>query len=70
MAVDETKIEIDGDEHDVWAAVDCDTREFLDVESSPGRYSLDALLFLKEVLARCPVARSCGPTAAPGTIGR
>jgi len=53
VAVDETKIEIDGDEHYVWAAVDCDTLEVLDVDVSPGRSSLDALLFLKEVLKRC-----------------
>jgi len=53
VAVDETKLEIDGDEHYVWAAVDCDTLEVLHVDVSPGRSSLDALLFLKEVLKRC-----------------
>jgi len=53
VAVDETKIEIDGDDHYVWAAVDCDTLEVLHVDISPGRSSLDALLFLREVLNRC-----------------
>ena len=53
MAVDETKIEIDGDDHYVWAAVDCETLEVLAVELSPGRSSLDALLFLRDVLERC-----------------
>jgi len=36
----------------VWAAVDCDTLEVLAVDVSPGRSSLDALLFLKDVLER------------------
>ncbi|ELY69593.1 transposase, IS240 [Natrinema pellirubrum DSM 15624] len=53
VAVDETKIEIDGDEHYVWPAVDCETLKELAVEVSPGRSSLDALLFLKDVLERC-----------------
>jgi len=53
IAVDETKIEIDGEEHSVWAAVDCDTLEVLHVDVSPGRSSLDALLFLREVLKAC-----------------
>ncbi len=42
-----------GDDHYVWAAVDCDTFEVLTVEVSPGRSSLNALLFLKDVLERC-----------------
>ena len=53
MAVDETNIEIDGKEVYVWAAVDCETLEVLAVEVSPGRSSLDALLFLEDVLKRC-----------------
>lgn len=53
VAVDETKVEVDGEEVYVWAAVDCETLEVLAVEVSPGRSSLDALLFLKEVLKRC-----------------
>ncbi|AUV84544.1 IS6 family transposase (plasmid) [Salinigranum rubrum] len=53
VAVDETKIEIDGEEYYVWAAVDCETLEVLAVDVSPGRSSLDALLFLKEVLKQC-----------------
>jgi putative transposase len=36
VAVDETKIEIDGEQHYVWAAVDCETLEVLAVEVSPG----------------------------------
>jgi putative transposase len=53
VAVDETKIEIDGEEVYVWAAVDCDTLEVLSVDVSSGRSGLDALLFLKEVMKRC-----------------
>jgi putative transposase len=53
VAVDETKIEIDSEEVFVWAAVDCETLEVLAVEVSLGRSSLDALLFLKEVLQQC-----------------
>jgi len=53
VAVDETKLTIDGREHYVWAAVDCATLEVLHVEVSPGRSSLDAFLFLKEVLKHC-----------------
>ena len=65
VTVDETNIEIDGDDHYVWAAVDRETLEVLRVYVSPGRSSLDALLFLKEVLKRCrgrPLVRAdCGP---------
>lgn len=53
VAVNETKVEIDGDEHYVWGAVDCDTPEVIAVEVSHGRTSLDTPLILKEVLERC-----------------
>jgi putative transposase len=53
VAVDETKLEIEDEEVYVWAAVDVETFEVLHVEVSPGRSSLDALLFLKEVLRYC-----------------
>ena len=61
VAVDETKIEVDGEEVYVWTAVDCDTLEVLAVEVSPGRSSLDALVFLRDVLKRCR-----GPPASAG----
>lgn len=44
---------IDGEEHDVWVTVDCDTLEVFAVEISPGRSILDALLFLKHDFERC-----------------
>jgi len=53
VAVNETKIDTDGEEVYIWAAVDCETLEVLAVEVSPGRSSLDALLFLEDVLERC-----------------
>jgi putative transposase len=53
VAVDETKLFVDGKERYVWAAIDTDTFEVIHVEVSAGRSSLDALLFLKEVLKRC-----------------
>ncbi len=45
VAIYETKIKIDGTEQYVWAAVDCETLELLTITVSPGRSSLDALLF-------------------------
>jgi len=53
VAVDETKVEVDGTEVFVWAAVNCETLEVLHVDITPGRSSLDALLFLQDVLQRC-----------------
>ncbi|WP_158294486.1 DDE-type integrase/transposase/recombinase [Halorubrum sp. GN11GM_10-3_MGM] len=53
IAVDKAKTSIDGDEHYVWAAVDCETLGVLAVEVSTGRSSLDAFCFLKDVLERC-----------------
>jgi len=50
VAVVETKIDVDGEEVYVWAAVDCATLEVLAVDVSPGRSSLVALLFLRDVL--------------------
>jgi len=53
IAVDETKIEIDGTDHYVWAAVDYETLELIAFEVFPGRSSLGALLILKHILERC-----------------
>lgn len=52
MAIDKTTIDIDGSEHYIWAAADCDILEVLTIEGLPGRSSLNALLFLKDVLER------------------
>jgi putative transposase len=53
IAVDETAVEVDGEEYWVWAAVDTDTFEVVHVDVSPGQSALEAYLFLHEVLQRC-----------------
>jgi len=53
VAVDETKTKVDGKHAYVRTAVDVETSEVVHVDVSPGRSSLDALLFLKTVLSRC-----------------
>ena len=53
VAIDETKLDIEDEAVDVWAAVEGDTFEVPHVDVSPGRSSLDALLFLEEVLKYC-----------------
>jgi transposase-like protein len=53
IAVDETKIEIDGTEHYVWAAVDREMLEIHTIGIFSDRSGLDALLFLKDALDRC-----------------
>lgn len=69
-------VAVDGEEVSVWAAIDCDTLEVLAVEVSPGRSSLDALLFLRDVSERCRgmTGRSTSSTvianAKRGELGR
>jgi len=46
-------MKIDGEQVYVWAAVDVETFEIVHVDVSPGRSSLDALLFLRTVMSRC-----------------
>ena len=53
IAVDETELEIDGEDVWVWAAVDVETLEVIHVDVSPGQSSLEAYLFLHEVLKYC-----------------
>ena len=53
VAVDETNIDMDGEEVYVRVAVDCETLEVLAVEVSLGQSGLDALVFLEDVLERC-----------------
>lgn len=45
VAVDETKIEMNGTEHYVWMAVACETLKVLTFEISPWRSILEGLLF-------------------------
>lgn len=53
IAVDETKIKINGKWHLLWAAVDINTWEVLGVWITQGRCSLEAYSFLKQVLEKC-----------------
>ena len=69
-AVDETKVEVGGEEHYVWAAVDCEGLEVLTVQVSLGRSSLDPLLFPRMCSHGAAIVHPSGPTAARGTAGR
>ena len=53
IAVDGTRIKINGKHHLLWAAIDIDTWEVLDAWITQGRCSLEAYGFLKQVLERC-----------------
>ena len=53
VAIDETKINVDRRYVFCWAAVGIQTFEMVHLDVTPGRSSLDALLFLKTVLERC-----------------
>jgi transposase-like protein len=53
IAVDETKIKINGRQHLLWAAIDINTWEVLGVWITQGRCSLEAYSFLKQVLRKC-----------------
>jgi putative transposase len=53
VAVDETKIKVNGKEAFFWCAIDVKTREILAVEVSWQRSGLNAIWFLKEVRNKC-----------------
>jgi len=53
VAVDETKLKLNGEQFYLWAAVDVDTHEVLGFKASWQRNSIDALLFMREVLKSC-----------------
>ena len=53
IAVDETKAKLKGKQFFIWAARDVDTKEVLAFRVGFTRSSLDAELFLKEVLKYC-----------------
>ena len=55
IAVDETKIKIHGKWHLLWAAVDINTWEVLGVWVTPGRCSLEAYSYLKQVLEKSDI---------------
>jgi len=53
VAVDETKVKINGKLYILWAAIDIHTYEVLGVWVTKGRASLEAYSFLKHILKRC-----------------
>jgi len=53
VAIDETKLKVNGKHVFVWAAIDVDTRELLAVCASYQRSSLNSYMFLRKVLKAC-----------------
>ena len=53
IAIDESKIKIEGQWRYLWAAIDVDTWEVLAVWITRGRSGLEARMFLRRVLRRC-----------------
>ena len=53
VAIDETKVKIQGEQHIVWAAIDIQNWEVLKVWISQGRSSIEAQAFIKEALKKC-----------------
>jgi len=53
VAVDETKLKIDGKLYIVWAAIDTSNWEILGIWVTKGRASVEAHSFLKHILSKC-----------------
>ena len=53
IAIDETKIKIQGEQHILWAAIDIQCWEVLGVWISQGRSSYEAELFVKRIMKKC-----------------
>jgi transposase-like protein len=53
IAIDETKIKINGKWYILWAAIDVDTWEVLGVWITQGRASIEAYSFIRHVLTKC-----------------
>ena len=53
VAVDETKLKVNGKQVYVWVAIDIETKEVLGVRASLSRSSLEAYLFLSQVRKKC-----------------
>ena len=73
IAIDETKLKINGRQVFVWAAIDADTKELLAVYASYYRSSINTLVFLKRVLETCsemPVVLVDGGPWYPWALNR
>src|SRR5579885_2363224 len=53
VAIDETKLKVNGIQLFVWAAIDPDTKELLAVYASYQRSSINAMLFVRMVMNTC-----------------
>ena len=53
VAMDETKQKVNGKQLFVWSAIDVESRELLAIYASYQRSSINALIFVKTVLATC-----------------
>jgi len=53
VAMDETKLKVNGAQLFVWSAIDTDTKELLAVYASYQRSSINAMVFVKMVLETC-----------------
>ena len=53
VAMDETKLKINGRQAYVWAAIDADTKELLAVYASYYRSNINTIVFLRKVLDTC-----------------
>ena len=53
VAIDETKIKVEGRWYYLWAAVDTESRELLGVELTPTRDGRDAQRFIRRALKAC-----------------
>jgi putative transposase len=53
VAMDETKLKLQGRNIFIWAAIDIDTKELLSIYASYQRSSINTLIFVKKVLKTC-----------------
>jgi transposase-like protein len=60
VAIDETKLKINGRQVYVWAAIDVDTKELLAVYASYYRSNINTMIFLRRVLEMHQQARDSG----------
>ena len=58
VAMDETKLNINGRQVFVWAAIDTDTRELLAVYASYYRSFINTIAFVRRSSTRAPISRS------------
>jgi putative transposase len=73
VAMDETKLRLQGRNIFIWAAIDIDTKELLSIYASYQRSSINTMIFVKKVLNTCtnkPVILVDGGPWYPWTLQR